>query len=79
MTSRTKLLTGPVEVVEAIDRDAFAANADARAGDFRLFKELVFLGFTTSESAKPTYLANPGAYHGDLTRSEYDAMVRAHG
>lgn len=59
-----------------LDRRSFAASAgDAGADSYRLLKRLVFLAYRTSEAAFTTYVPNPGRYRGNLSRTEYDALV----
>lgn len=68
-----------LEAMVELDRRSFAARPeDAGADAYRWLKRLVFLAYRTSEAAFRDYVPNPGSYRGNLSRSEYDALVAEH-
>lgn len=65
-----------LDAMVELDRRSFAAPAgDAGADAYRWLKRIVFLAYRTSEAAFTSYVPNPGTYRGNLSRTEYDALV----
>jgi hypothetical protein len=74
--ARGKSPAARLEAMVELDRRSFAAPAgDAGAEAYRWLKQLVFLGYRTSEAASTRYVPNPGTYRGNLSRAEYEALV----
>ena len=77
--ARGKNRTAKMQAVEELDRRSFAAPADDAGADaYRWLKRLVFLAYRTSEAAFTSYVPNPGKYRGNLSRTEYDALIAEH-
>ncbi len=65
--------------MEELDRRSFAAaGEDIGAEAYRWLKRLVFLAYRTSEAAFTSYVPNPGSYRGNLSRAEYEALIKEH-
>ncbi|NHK26298.1 gluconate 2-dehydrogenase subunit 3 family protein [Parvularcula flava] len=70
-------LTGEEQfaVVDAIDAEAF--GQDGHNQPYRRLKSLIFHVYDTSEPANPDYRLVPGAYRGNLSWQDYQAMLAA--
>lgn len=68
-------------LVDRMDRAAFSEMPPEWASDYKRLKELVFRVFYSSEDASANHVPVPGAYFGDLSLEDYDALQeeRAYG
>ena len=64
------------EIVAAIDRQAFSEKREpSEPGDYAVLKQLIYLGYTSSHAVNARYVAIPGDYRGNLSKTERDALV----
>ena len=62
-------------LLEKADQAAFEKAAPPWAEDYRKVKSLIFEIHYASAEANPDYVPIPGAYHGDLSLEQYQALV----
>lgn len=70
-------LKSRIERVSSVDATCFSSPNTPDAKAYQRLKWLVFEGYWTSKEANPDYRLNPGVYRGDLTETEYRAMLGA--
>lgn len=61
-------------LIESMDTSAFSDVPDPFSEDYKRLKDLIFRVFYTSEEGSATHVPIPGAYHGNLTLHEYEAL-----
>lgn len=79
-THQTAYLNLPDDVrrnlLQGIDKASFAeSSGDASGTSYRRVKWLIFHIHYTSEAANPDFILIPGQYHGDVSETEYLALV----